>query len=81
MRNIIIQIIKEIERRKKAERIKPTAPVLAEVQREIRSMYLKEIEEMEKAGIIKTGNTINDKYIKPGRNYREYKEKNKEILK
>lgn len=64
MQNIIIQIIKEIQSQKQAEDKAFTASLLLEVQAEIRNRFLRELSEMERAGIIQTGNTINDKYIK-----------------
>lgn len=64
MQNTIIQILTEIERRKQSENKAPATPLLTEVQTEVKNQLLQELTEMERAGIIRIGDTINDKYIK-----------------
>lgn len=64
MRNIITQILTEIESRKRSANKAPSAPLLGEVKEGIIKYTLQELEDMEKAGIIETGHTINDKYIR-----------------
>lgn len=63
MQNIIIQILTEIERRKQSENKALTAPLLMEVHTEVKNRFLHELAEMERTGIIRIGDTINDKYI------------------
>ena len=64
MQNIIIQIFTEIECRKQSENKALTTPLLMEIHTEIKKRFLHELAEMERAGIIRIGDTINDKYIK-----------------
>jgi hypothetical protein len=64
MQEIIIQIIKDIQSRKQAENRHPVYPVLLEIMRELDTQFSRELETMERAGTIKIGDTINDKFIK-----------------
>lgn len=63
MQDILIKILKEIQNNKHSANKAITSPLLVEVKAEIIKYTLQELEAMERAGILKIGNTINDKYI------------------
>ena len=63
MQEIIIQILTDIENRKKEENREPTHPLLIEVRKELSCLFISELEKMQSSGKIKIGNTFNDKYI------------------
>jgi soluble P-type ATPase len=64
MQQTIIEILKHIESRKREAGKQPTAPLLMELNAELKTRLLHELDTMQRAGIITVGNTINDKYIK-----------------
>jgi len=64
MQEIIFEILTEITRRKREERKEPTAPILREVLTELNRRALQELKNLENAGKIKSGDTMNDKYFK-----------------
>lgn len=64
MRQIILQILTDLECQKTENRKYPTATMLLELKNELNKRLIKELEEMQKEGTITIGRTINDLYIK-----------------
>lgn len=64
MREIVIRVLKAVESRNKLNKKAITTPLLMDVQAELKNMLFYELAAMEHAGIIRIGDTINDKYIK-----------------
>jgi transcriptional accessory protein Tex/SPT6 len=64
MQKTITQILVEIERRKREARKEPTAPILREIISELNRRALQELKNLENAGEIISGDTINDKYFR-----------------
>ena len=64
MQEIIFEILTDITRRKREVRKEPTTPILREVLTELNRRALLELKNLENAGKIKSGDTINDKYFK-----------------
>lgn len=64
MKQLIINIVRDIEKRKADTNVIPTHAVLMEVSNEIHTRLIHELNEMQRAGIVEMGRTINDKYIK-----------------
>ncbi|MDR0420428.1 MAG: hypothetical protein LBH30_03130 [Prevotellaceae bacterium] len=64
MQEIILEILTDITRQKREARAEPAAPILREVSQELHRRALQALQDLETAGKIVSGNTINDKYFK-----------------
>ncbi|WP_080902938.1 hypothetical protein [Parabacteroides sp. Marseille-P3160] len=64
MRNYIIELIKCIVNEKKERKLHPTHAMLHEIKEKLQSDLSKELDEMEKEGLIEIGHTINSKFVK-----------------
>jgi hypothetical protein len=64
MQNIIFEIITELTRQKREAGKEPTAPILREISDELNRRKLQALQDLETAGKIVSGDTVNDKYFK-----------------
>jgi len=64
MQEIVFEIITDIAHQKREAKKEPTAPILSEISTEIRRRVLQALQDLETAGKIVSGETINDKYFK-----------------
>lgn len=63
MRETILKIIREIESEKQARAVVPSHALTMEVTRRLHTTAMQELEQMQTAGVVRMGNTINDTYI------------------
>ena len=63
MRETILKIITEIESEKRARAVVPSYALVLEVTRRLHVKAMQELEQMQTAGVVHLGNTINDTYI------------------
>ncbi len=64
MQEIIFEILTDITRQKSEAGREPNAPILREVLMELNRKALQALKDLETAGKIVSGETINDKYFK-----------------
>lgn len=64
MQEIIFEIITDITRQKREAGTEPSAPILREVSQELHRRALQALQDLQTAGKIVSGETINDKYFK-----------------
>ena len=63
MKETILQTIRQIEAEKIRQNISPNYATLLELRRRIVGDIIPDLQDLYKLGIIKVGDTINDKYI------------------
>jgi hypothetical protein len=64
MQKIIFEIITDLTRQKHEARTEPTVAILREITNELNRRKLQALQDLETAGKIVSGKTINDKYFK-----------------
>ena len=64
MQKIIFEIITDLTRKKREARTEPTAPILREITDELNRRKLQALQDLQAAGKIVSGETINDKYFR-----------------
>jgi hypothetical protein len=63
MKATILKTIKEIESEKQARAVVPSYACRLEIIKRVKELTLQTLEQMQAAGVVRMGNTINDKYI------------------